>query len=129
MLRLISWFLMIPVAVAVVLLSVANREDVTVSLAPLPAAFVLPLPVVILGAVALGFLWGALAAWISAARHRRLASRYRYRVEQAERDAKRLGDKIAKMEAAPTAFAKPLSKIPAKIPAKSLPPPGSADAA
>ncbi len=128
MLRLISWFLMIPAAAAVIWLSVANREDVTVSLAPLPATYAIPLPAVIAGAVALGFLWGALAAWISAGRSRRLARRYRYRAEQAERDAKRLGDKIArmdKMEAAAADF----GKSPAEKPAKSLPPPGSADAA
>ena len=124
MLRLISWFLMIPAAAAVILLSVANREDVTVSLAPLPASFALPLPAVILGAVALGFLWGALVAWISASRSRRLAGRYRYRAAQAEREAKRLADKIAKMEAA----AAPPPTAPAVI-EKRLPPPGSADAA
>ncbi len=120
MLRLISWFLMIPVAAAVILLSVANREDVTVSLAPLPAAFALPLPVVILGAVGVGFLWGALMAWISGGRCRARARRNRYRAEQAERDAKRLGDKIAKMEAAQVA------RVAIE---KRLPPPGSADAA
>ncbi len=124
MLRLISWFLMIPVAAAVVLLSVANREDITVSLAPLPVAFPLPLPAVILGAVGVGFIWGALVAWISASRSRRLGRRNRYRAEQAERDAKRLGDKKAKMEAAAT----PLPTTTGAI-EKRLPPPGSADAA
>ncbi len=118
MLRLISWFLMIPVAAVVILLSVANREDITVSLAPLPAVFSLPLPAVILGAVGVGFLWGALAAWISGGRCRAQARRNRYRAEQAERDAKRLGDKIAKTEAAATV-----------VIGKRLPPPGSADAA
>jgi len=125
MLRLISWFLMIPAAAAVILLSVANREDVTVSLAPLPVAFALPLPAVILGAVGVGFLWGALVAWISASRSRRLGRRNRYRAEQAERDAKRLGDKIAKMEAA-AAPAAPAAMVAI---GKRLPPPGSADAA
>ena len=120
MLRLISWLLMIPVAAVVILLSIANREDISVSLAPLPAAFSLPLPVVIAGAVGVGFLWGALAAWISASRSRGRARRYRYRAEQAERDAKRLADKIARMEATADS---------GKVPAKSLPPPDSADAA
>lgn len=120
MLRLISWFLMIPVVAAVILLSVANSEDVNVSLAPLPVAFAVPLPVVILGAVALGFLWGALVAWISAAKPRRLAGRYRYRAEQAEREAKRLGDKITKTETMPAAPG---------ATEKRLLPPGSADAA
>ncbi len=123
MLRLISWFLMIPVAAAVILLSVANREDVTVSLAPLPVAFALPLPAVILGAVGVGFLWGALVAWISGGRCRAGARRNRYRAAQAERDAKRLDEKIAKTEAAAA------RKSPAEIQARSLLPPGSADAA
>lgn len=64
----------VPVAVIVVLFVVSNREDVPISLYPLPP-FLGPVPVyqVGLGGVFAGFLCGGLVAWLSGRRWRRRA--------------------------------------------------------
>lgn len=96
--RLISWLLIIPIAALVVAFAVANRGPVSVGLDPLPFSYDMPLYVVVLGAVAVGFLWGGLSAWISAGKTRRLARRRRLQLESAERDLKTLREKVSKME-------------------------------
>ncbi len=64
----------VPVAAAVVLFVVSNRDVVQISLYPLPP-FVGPVPVywVGLGGVFAGFLCGGLVAWLSGRRWRRRA--------------------------------------------------------
>jgi uncharacterized integral membrane protein len=86
--KLLRWLILIPLAVLLVLLAVANRAPVTLSLDPFsreaPAfAFTLPLFVAILIAVAIGVVIGSVSAGIG-----RL--RWRYRAKRAEREAKRL---------------------------------------
>ncbi len=86
--RLLRWFLLVPLGILLVLLAVANRAPVTLSLDPFsreaPAfAVSMPLFVVLILALALGVLIGGTAAGIG-----RL--RWRYRARQAEREAKKL---------------------------------------
>jgi uncharacterized integral membrane protein len=86
--KLLRWLILIPLAVLLVLLAVANRAPVTLSLDPFsreaPAfAFTLPLFVAILIAVAIGVVIGGTAAGIG-----RL--RWRYRAKRAEREAEKL---------------------------------------
>ncbi len=92
----------VPVAAAVVLFVVSNREVVQISLYPLPQ-FLGPVPVywVGLGGVFAGFLCGGLVAWLSGRRWRRRARHeararlraaaetadLRRRIATAERDA------------------------------------------
>jgi hypothetical protein len=76
MLRLLKAVILLPVAIAVVLLAVANRAPVTFSLDPfadgVPAlAVVLPLYAVVFVAVALGVVIGGIAAWGAQGKHRR----------------------------------------------------------
>lgn len=115
--RLISWLLLIPIAALVAAFAVANRGPVSVDLDPLPFSYGVPLYGVVLGAVAVGFFWGGLSAWISAGKARRLARRRRLQVESAERDLKNLREKISKMEEQ-AARMKPASN--------ALPPPADA---
>jgi uncharacterized integral membrane protein len=86
--KLLRWLILIPLAVLLVLLAVANRAPVTLSLDPFsreaPAfAFTLPLFVAILIAVAIGVVIGSVSAGIG-----RL--RWRYRAKRAEREAEKL---------------------------------------
>ena len=86
--KLLRWLILVPLAILLVLLAVANRAPVTLSLDPFsreaPAlAFTLPLFVAILLAVAIGVVIGGLAAGIG-----RL--RWRYRAKKAEREAEKL---------------------------------------
>ncbi|MGE0338245.1 MAG: lipopolysaccharide assembly protein LapA domain-containing protein [Xanthobacteraceae bacterium] len=86
--KLLRWLIVVPIAILLVLLAVANRGPVTVSLDPFsreaPAfVFTLPLFVVLLLAVALGVVIGGIAVGVG-----RL--RWRVRARRAEREAEKL---------------------------------------
>ncbi len=86
--KLLRWLFVVPLGILLVLLAVANRGAVTISLDPFsreaPAfAFSLPLFVVLLLAVAVGVVIGGVAAGIG-------RMRWRYRAKAAEREAEKL---------------------------------------
>jgi uncharacterized integral membrane protein len=71
--KFLQWLVFLVVAFVVVTFVVQNRQEVEVSLWPLP--FVKPAPLfgIIIACVLLGFLLGALSAWLSGASVRRRA--------------------------------------------------------
>jgi uncharacterized integral membrane protein len=80
--RFLKAVVLIPFALIVVLLSVANRQPVMVSFDPIsrgaPAlGLELPLFVVLFAAVMLGVLIGGLVVWTSQGKHRRAARQHR----------------------------------------------------
>lgn len=86
--KLLRWLILVPLAIVLVLLAVANRAPVTLSLDPFsreaPAfAFTLPLFVALLLAVAVGVVIGGVAAGIG-------RMRWRYRARRAERETEKL---------------------------------------
>lgn len=81
-------FIGLPMAVAVVLFAVSNRHLVDIALWPLSGGLAMPVYLVTLLALLLGFVLGAVAMWLSAGRLRRRARR-------AERTAKLLGHDLA----------------------------------
>jgi uncharacterized integral membrane protein len=87
---------------AIVMLSIDNRELVGFSLWPLPYAYQVPLYWIMLVALATGIVLGGLAAWISGAATRAERRRLRNKVsmmEQQER-VKREADERAQVEEA-----------------------------
>lgn len=84
--RFIYWSVTALIALVVVVFAVSNRTMVTLALFPLPAALDAPLYLVVIAAGALGFLVGALVAWIGAGRHRRDVRLLRQRIERLQRD-------------------------------------------
>ncbi|MCO5091602.1 LapA family protein [Bosea sp. (in: a-proteobacteria)] len=73
---------LVPVALVIVLFSVANRGSVRVSLDPfsrdLPMlSYEAPLFAVVLAAIAVGVLIGGLASWLAQGKHRKAARRSR----------------------------------------------------
>jgi uncharacterized integral membrane protein len=84
--RLVHWFVTLPVALVVILFAVSNRDGVTVTLWPLPVRLDAPLYLVVLLALLAGFLVGELIAWINAGRARRLARERARRIEALERE-------------------------------------------
>lgn len=77
---------LVPIALAIVLFSVANRAPVRVSLDPISRdapvlAYDLPLFAVVLAAIAVGVLVGGLASWVAQGKHRKAARRSRREVE------------------------------------------------
>lgn len=76
MAKFLRWFLLPPIALAVIALSVANRHIVTLSFDPFdpeqPAlGFDLPLAAIIFFALLIGILIGGFAAWGQARRKKR----------------------------------------------------------
>lgn len=89
MIRFLKALILVPVAVVVVLLAVANRQDVTLSFDPFSPeplfSAVLPLYAVLFGAVALGVVVGGIGSWLSQSGTR---ERARYHRREADRLAK-----------------------------------------
>lgn len=96
--RLVQILVVIPLAVVIVVFSVANRHPVTISLDPFGGAepslsLSPPLFLVILGSLFVGVIIGGAAAWISQGKWRRSArsareeaARWRNRAGEAERE-------------------------------------------
>ena len=77
---------LVPVALVIVLYSVANRGPVRVSLDPfsrdLPVlSYEVPLFAVVLAAIAVGVLVGGLASWVAQGKHRKAVRRSRREAE------------------------------------------------
>jgi len=69
--RLLQWLVFLLVALIVVVFMVQNRQQVDVSLWPLPFTKPAPLFAIIIACLLVGFLLGAFSAWLSGAGARR----------------------------------------------------------
>lgn len=105
--RLLSWIVMVPVALFVIAFTVANRAVVEVDFWPLEYVAPLPLFAVVLGAAFAGFVVGAAVAWISGHGTRRRGRAAMRRAALAERELKRLRDHARKREDAAAVPGKP----------------------
>lgn len=105
MVRLISWLIMLPLAIVVVVFTIANRSVVRLDLWPMPVA--IDVPAFSLGLVGglVGFLAGAVIAWFSGGRRRALNRKLVRQVEAAQRQEVVLRDRIAKLEQAQSSLA------------------------
>lgn len=59
------WIITLPIALLVILFALMNRQEVVLSLWPLPWDISAPLFLFTLGAIVFGFLFGAVVTWIS----------------------------------------------------------------
>jgi len=84
--KLLWWLVLAVAALVLILFAVSNRESVSVGLWPLPALVDLPLYLIVLGTLVVGFLFGQLVAWIGGWRWRREARRSRERIAMLERE-------------------------------------------
>jgi len=84
--KIIWWIVFGLAALVVILFAVSNRHVVEVALWPLPDRAVLPLYLLVLGSLLLGFAVGQLVTWIGGWRWRREARRSRERVAALERE-------------------------------------------
>ncbi|WP_232628488.1 LapA family protein [Methylobacterium sp. Leaf118] len=91
MIRFLKALILLPVAIVVVLLAVANRDAVTLSLDPFSPepvfSVVLPLYVVVFGAVALGILVGGVGSWLSQGTTRQRARFHRREADRLAMEA------------------------------------------
>lgn len=84
--RFLALFVLLPVAIVIVVLSVANRAEVNFSLDPFNAVPALsaaaPLYVFLFGALVLGIIVGGVATWFRQGKWRRFARAERAEVER-----------------------------------------------
>lgn len=91
---LVRVLIVLPLALVITLLAVANRTPVQVSLDPFSGAaplvaFSAPLFVIVLAAAAVGVLFGGLAVWWSQGRHRRAAREKAREIDRLRAEAAR----------------------------------------
>lgn len=94
MVSFLKALLLFPLAILVVLLAVANRGPVTLSLDPFSReapeiAVSVPLFAVIFGAVMLGVVIGGIGAWMAQGKHRRAERLYKREARRLRVDAGR----------------------------------------
>ncbi len=95
MIRFLKALILLPIAILVVLLAVANRAPVTLSLDPFSQtepefAMQLPLFAVIFAAVMVGVLIGGMASWLSQGKNRKAGRRFRREANQLRHETERL---------------------------------------
>jgi uncharacterized integral membrane protein len=96
--RAIKYLFLAAVAVALVILALANRDPVTLTLLPqelalwsgVDVAIELPLYLVILGGVVTGVLWGFVWEWLREHRHRSAARTNQREARRLEREVQAL---------------------------------------
>ena len=97
--RFLILFVLLPLAVIAVALSVANRAGVVLSLDPFGAAaprwsVELPLFVLLFVTLALGILIGGIATWIGQGKWRRAARSERANAARLRQDVERLRERV-----------------------------------
>ena len=99
--HLLSLIIGVPVAVVVVIFSIANRDRVTADLWTFEVSQSLPLFVLVLCSFVVGFLVGAAIMWLSSGRTRDKARENYYKASHLERELAAIRRKQAQ-QAAPS---------------------------
>ncbi len=106
MIRFLKALLLLPVAILVVLLAVANRAPVQLSLDPFSQeapefATQVPLFAVIFASVMLGVVIGGMATWLAQGKHRRARRQYRREAQHLKLETERMRAQSAAPSGAP----------------------------
>ena len=83
---LLRWFITVVITLAVLGFTLSNLEQVDVQLTPFTGSYTLPLYFLILGSVALGFIWGGLLVWLNTYPQRREGQKAKKRVDKLEKE-------------------------------------------
>jgi uncharacterized integral membrane protein len=99
--KFLWWIVLAVVVLVLILFAVSNRESVSVGLWPLPDFVEMPLYLLVLGTLIIGFFFGQLVAWVGGWRWRREARRSRERIALLERelDAERARPVVSQLPA------------------------------
>ncbi len=100
--RVLFRLAMLVIAIVLVVFAVSNRGTIALGLWPLPDVVELPLYLIILGCLLIGFVAGEMAAWVSGRHWRREVRRSARRVAVLERELETVR---AEREPAPTRLA------------------------
>ncbi|HWA41809.1 MAG TPA: lipopolysaccharide assembly protein LapA domain-containing protein [Hypericibacter adhaerens] len=85
----LSFIVTLPVTLVILVFALSNRGRVGLMLWPFDVTIDLPIYLVVLGSLLLGFLLGGLIAWFAGGRHRRQARRLH---QESRRQAAELAD-------------------------------------
>ncbi len=88
--RLLSWIVLAPVMVVVVVLAAVNRQEMTFNAWPLPFEYAYPVSFFLIAAVAFGFFSGALVGRLWGGETKRMLRKATERADKAEQDAREL---------------------------------------
>jgi uncharacterized integral membrane protein len=105
--RIVSWIIGLPVALAAIAFAVANRQDVDLDLWPLPFTLRIGIYLAVLGALAAGLLIGLFFGWAGSGK------RASARAARAEAKARTLAEEVESLRADPGAKALPSPDFPA----------------
>lgn len=82
----LRWLVTAVIAVLVLGFTLSNLERVDVHLTPFHDPYILPLYFVILGSIAVGFIWGGILVWMNASVSRKEAKQYKKKAERLEKE-------------------------------------------
>jgi uncharacterized integral membrane protein len=107
--RLIGFLVALPVGIALIVLAVANRAPVTLSLDPLaraasPYTVTVPLFVALFLALMLGVVLGGMASWFAQGRHRRAERMFKREAQSLKAETDRLKAQQAAASGLPAAL-------------------------
>ena len=94
----LSWIVTFPLMLVLVVFSLANREPVPVDFWPFDWGYFVPLSWLMLGALFVGFLTGALIMWLSGAKARHRARDLRFDKAHLEREVIRLKREVDRVK-------------------------------
>ena len=94
-----SWIVLFPLAVALIIFAVSNRNVVSVDLWPLPVALEIPLFALLFAALVIGVAWGGIATWLSGGAGRKAARAKTREAKRADNEIRNLKDQVSKLEA------------------------------
>ena len=112
MLKVLSWVVIAPLAVFLIVFSVSNRTAITLDAWPLPYKVELPVFAIVLVCLAAGIVWGGVAAWVAAGKARHRAREATRRAEIAERDARQLEEGFSEFKAKADRIGKAVVQVP-----------------
>jgi len=99
--KILSFIILVPLAILLVVFCVANRQDIPVSLDPLGTspqlAFEAPLFVLLMGAVIVGLLLGGVGTFLTQAHHRARAARRAREIENLRHERDLANDKLRRL--------------------------------
>ena len=100
-LRILSFLILAPLAVLLVVFCVANREAVPVSFDPIGTmpqfAFEAPLFVLLLGGIIVGLLLGGLGTWMTQGHYRTKASNRRREIENLRHEVELSNERLRRL--------------------------------
>jgi len=105
--RLVSWFILVPLTLVLVVFALANRQFVRVNFDPLSPqnpllpSLEIPLFVVIYAVLIVGVFLGGFAAWFAQRGQRRQKRLWRRQARQLEQERKSLNEKAKRSTPSP----------------------------